>query len=49
MKKIATIVLSLPYSLVKDVRTGQETSQIQNVMDGDLDDFIFAYLKMQVS
>ncbi len=38
-----------PYSLVKDVRTGQETSQIQNVMDGDLDDFIFAYLKMQVS
>lgn len=38
-----------PYSLVKDVRTGQETSQIQNVMDGDLDDFIFAYLKMQVA
>ena len=35
-----------PYSLVKDVRTNHETSQIQNVMDGDLDDFIFAYLKM---
>ena len=38
-----------PYSLVKDVRSGYETSQIQSVMDGDLDDFIFAYLKMQVS
>jgi peptide chain release factor 2 len=37
-----------PYSLVKDVRTGVETSQVQNVMDGDLDDFIFAYLKSQV-
>ena len=37
-----------PYSLVKDVRTGQETSQVQNVMDGDLDDFIFAYLKSQI-
>lgn len=38
-----------PYSLVKDVRTNYETGQIQNVMDGDLDDFIFAYLKMQMS
>lgn len=38
-----------PYSLVKDVRTNHETSQIQNVMDGDLDDFIFAYLKMQIA
>ena len=37
-----------PYSLVKDVRTGHETSQIQNVMDGDLDEFIFAYLKLQI-
>lgn len=37
-----------PYSLVKDVRTNVETSQIQNVMDGDLDEFIFAYLKMQI-
>lgn len=36
-----------PYSLVKDVRTGYETSQVQNVLDGDLDDFIFAYLKSQ--
>lgn len=37
-----------PYSLVKDVRTGCETSQVQNVLDGDLDEFIFAYLKSQV-
>ena len=37
-----------PYSMVKDVRTGQETSQVQAVLDGDLDDFIFAYLKSQV-
>ena len=37
-----------PYSLVKDVRTGCETSQVQNVLDGDLDEFIFAYLKSQI-
>jgi peptide chain release factor 2 len=36
-----------PYKLVKDVRTGQETSNIQAVMDGDLDDFIKAFL-MQI-
>jgi len=33
-----------PYQLVKDVRTGSETSSIQKVMDGDLQDFIEAYL-----
>ncbi|MGM9947959.1 peptide chain release factor 2 [Floccifex sp.] len=37
-----------PYSLVKDARTGYETSQVQAVMDGDLDGFIFAYLKSQL-
>ena len=37
-----------PYTMVKDVRTGQETSQAQAVLDGDLDAFIFAYLKSQV-
>lgn len=37
-----------PYSLIKDVRTGCETSQVQSVLDGDLDEFIFAYLKSQV-
>jgi len=34
-----------PYKMVKDVRTGFETSQVQDVMDGDLDDFIAAYLR----
>jgi peptide chain release factor 2 len=33
-----------PYTLVKDHRTDVETSNIQNVMDGDLDAFIKAYL-----
>ena len=33
-----------PYNLVKDHRTGAETSNIQAVMDGDLDMFIHTYL-----
>lgn len=33
-----------PYNLIKDHRTGVERGDIQNVMDGDLDDFINAYL-----
>lgn len=33
-----------PYKLVKDLRTGTETSDVQAVMDGELDDFIKAYL-----
>jgi len=33
-----------PYSLVKDHRTGAETGNIQNVMDGDLELFITEYL-----
>ena len=37
-----------PYTMVKDVRTSFETNNAQNVMDGDLDGFIFAYLKAQV-
>ena len=36
----------MPYTLVKDTRTGYETGNIQAVMDGDLDGFINAYLKM---
>ena len=35
----------MPYTLVKDNRTGYESSNVQAVMDGDLDGFIFAYLK----
>lgn len=34
-----------PYKLVKDVRTGEEMSNINAVMDGELDPFIRAYLK----
>lgn len=34
-----------PYRMVKDVRTGLETSDVDAVLDGDLDDFIEAYLK----
>lgn len=33
-----------PYKLIKDIRTGYETSNVQAVMDGDLIDFIKAYL-----
>ena len=35
----------MPYTLVKDHRTGCEKGNISAVMDGDLDDFITAYLK----
>ena len=37
----------MPYQLVKDLRTGYETSQINAVMDGDLDPFIFAFLNYE--
>ncbi len=33
-----------PYKLVKDLRTGYETSNVQAVLDGDLNDFIKEYL-----
>lgn len=33
-----------PYKLVKDLRTDMETSDVQGVMDGDLEQFIKAYL-----
>lgn len=34
-----------PYTLAKDLRTGVETSQVQNVLDGDIDEFSQAYLR----
>ena len=37
----------MPYTLVKDHRTGYESGNINAVMDGDLDGFINAYLKAQ--
>ncbi len=38
-----------PYSMVKDHRTNTETGNVQNVMDGDLDPFIDAYLRQRLS
>lgn len=37
-----------PYTLVKDHRTEVEVGNVQKVMDGDLDEFIFGYLKKQL-
>ena len=37
-----------PYTLVKDTRTGHESGQVQAILDGDIDDFIQAYLKMKL-
>jgi peptide chain release factor 2 len=34
-----------PYQMVKDLRTGHQTSDIQGVMDGDLDPFVSTWLK----
>lgn len=34
-----------PYTMVKDLRTGEETGNVSNVLDGGLDAFISAYLK----
>ena len=34
-----------PYRLVKDLRTGVETSDVQAVMDGDLDAFVNGWLR----
>ncbi len=34
-----------PYKLIKDLRTGHEESQVDRVLDGELDEFIEAFLK----
>ncbi len=39
----------MPYQLVKDTRSGYETSNINAVMDGDLDGFINAYLTAEAT
>ena len=39
----------MPYQMVKDTRTGHETSNVNGVMDGDLDGFINAYLKAEAT
>lgn len=38
-----------PYQMVKDLRTGYETSNTQAVLDGELDEFVEAYLKKEVA
>ncbi len=37
-----------PYSMVKDHRTNYETSNVDKVMDGYIDDFIYEYLRKEV-
>jgi len=37
-----------PYTLVKDTRTKHETRDVQAVLDGDIDDFMLAFLKQQI-
>ena len=36
-----------PYTLVKDNRTNFETSDVQGVMNGAIDDFVYAYLRLE--
>ena len=36
-----------PYTMVKDHRTGYESGNIDDVMNGHLEGFVTAYLKMQ--
>jgi peptide chain release factor 2 len=38
-----------PYKLVKDLRTGKQTADVERVLDGDLDAFIYAYLKSRAA
>ena len=38
-----------PYSMIKDHRTGLDIGNVQNVMDGDIDPLIDAYLRSQIS
>lgn len=35
-----------PYTMVKDNRSGYETSDVNGVMDGDIDQFLYSYLEM---
>ncbi|MDA8039474.1 MAG: peptide chain release factor 2 [Actinomycetota bacterium] len=44
--QIRSYVLA-PYQLVKDLRTGYETGNVEAVLDGDLDEFMAAFLRWQ--
>jgi len=37
-----------PYKLIKDLRTGLETSDVESVLDGDLEEFIIAEIKLKI-
>jgi peptide chain release factor 2 len=37
-----------PYQLVKDVRTGHESGNVDRILDGDLDEFIQSYLRSRM-
>lgn len=38
-----------PYKLIKDVRTGEESSNVEDVLNGNIDDFLKAFLMQQGS
>lgn len=38
-----------PYTLVKDTRTKHETNNVQKVLDGDLDEFMYSFLESDIA